>query len=153
MKRAREREFFRIHVFPIEVGEGKPGRLHAHRVGYKVDDQGIVFVKGIYAAERPHRVLDVRVESYMLRQCRLAAPQSGPAPDIVEGVLSSNSSTGPTKSAVTVTLTPPAAVRSTAGVICRSAGAVSPSAKGAIAAAMPNARSLADGPLTVTVIV
>ena len=54
-------------------------------MGCKVDDQGIVYVKGIYAAEQRPRVLDVRVESYILRQSRLAAPQSGTAPDFVEG--------------------------------------------------------------------
>ena len=84
VKGAREREVFRIHVFPIEVGEGKPGRAHTHRVSCKVDDQGVVFIEGIYAAERPPRVLDVRVDSYMLRRSRLAAPQSRTAPHIVE---------------------------------------------------------------------
>ena len=46
--------------------------------------RALLFVKGIYAAEQRSRVLDVRVESYMLRQSRLAAPQSSPAPNFVE---------------------------------------------------------------------
>ena len=85
VKRAQEGEIFRSRVFPIEVGEGEPGRPYTHRVGCEVDSQGIVFVKGIYTAERPPRVLDVRVDSNMLSRSRLAAAQSGPAPDIVEG--------------------------------------------------------------------
>ena len=84
VKGAREREVFLSRVFPIEVGEGKPGRAHTHRVSCKVDSQGIVSIKGIYVAERPPRALDVRVDSYMLRRSRLAAPQSRTAPHIVE---------------------------------------------------------------------